>query len=410
MAEMEQIKDRSIVEVKKGISGVGRETIVTLAMSMGVIAIIFIFISLFIVRTITRPSTIMLGMLREMAKGGGDLTKRIVISSTDEIGDLAKWFNLFVEQLRNMIARIFKNTEQVSNAAEQFSATAEEANASMVEITNGIQDISKGASLQLTKVREVEKVFKALTENLNLISNNASNATSSTVKSAQQAEKGRDAGNQLIANMDKIVEAANLSSSAIQELKESSKEIGDIIVTITSFADQTNLLSLNAAIEAARAGEAGRGFAVVAEEVRKLAEGSSNAAHRISQLIQKIISEIDKAVGSVVKGTEQAEDGKKIVESTSKFQETILNVANQAKELMLKISELVPQQLKDAEGVMTGVKDVASVAEQNAATTEEFSSSIEQMTASMEEMTSGATELAKTATELRELTAQFKIE
>ncbi|HDN85887.1 MAG: hypothetical protein DRP81_04380 [Candidatus Omnitrophota bacterium] len=100
--------------------------------------------------------------------------------------------------------------------------------------------------------------------------------------------------------INKIVEGANLSAKGIQELKDSSKEIGDIVTTITSFVDQTNLLSLNAAIETARTGEAGRGFAVVAEEVRKLADGSAHAAYRISQLVSKIISEIDKSVNLVI--------------------------------------------------------------------------------------------------------------
>jgi methyl-accepting chemotaxis protein len=93
-----------------------------------------------------------------------------------------------------MIAKVFRSTEQLSNAAEQFSATAEQANSSMVEITNGIQDISKGATLQLQRVREVEKVFGQLTQNMDMISKNADNATDSTVQSAEHAVKGRDAG------------------------------------------------------------------------------------------------------------------------------------------------------------------------------------------------------------------------
>ncbi len=406
---IEDIKGSSVAEVKKGIAGTGRITLITLSASMAIIAFLFIIISLFVVRTITRPSTLMLEMLKSLAKGKGDLTKRIIINSTDEIGDLAKWFNTFLEQMRNMISQILSNTEQVSNAAQQFSANAQETNASMVQISNGIQDISKGATVQLEKVREVEKIFLDLADKLKLIANNADTATESSIKSAEHAEKGREATDQLIDKINKIVQAASLSSTAIQELKDSSKEIGDIIITITSFADQTNLLSLNAAIEAARAGEAGRGFAVVAEEVRKLAEGSAHAANRIQQLVQKIINEIDRAVSLVVSEKEQAEDGRKIVQTTSKVQENILEVANKAKDMMLKISELVPQQLKATEKVMDGVREVARVAEQNAASTQQFSANTEEMTASMEEMSAGAAELAKTSAELRELVAQFKV-
>ncbi|MFA6217899.1 MAG: methyl-accepting chemotaxis protein [Candidatus Omnitrophota bacterium] len=406
---IEEIKISSVEQVKKGIIDVGKSSLIYLFGSMIVIAVVFIIVSLLIVRTITKPSTLMLAMLKALAKGKGDLTNRITIKSSDEIGDLANWFNVFVEQMRNMISQILVNTEQVSNAAQQFSANAEETNASMVQISNGIQDISKGASVQLDKVREVEKIFDELAGKLKLVATNAEIAKDSSVKSAEHAAQGKESTMQLIDKINKIVDAANLSSTAIQELKDSSKEIGDIIVTITSFADQTNLLSLNAAIEAARAGDAGRGFAVVAEEVRKLAEGSAHAANRIAQLVQKIINEIDRAVGLVVSEKEQAEDGRKIVQITSKVQESILTVANKAKDLMITISESVPQQIRATEKVMDVVKQVAQVAEQNAASTQQFSASTEEMTASMEEMSAGAAELAKTSSELRELVGQFKV-
>jgi len=406
---IEEIKISSVEQVKKGIVEVGKSSLIYLFGSMIIIAVVFVIVSLVIVRTITKPSTLMLAMLKTLAKGKGDLTNRISIKSSDEIGDLANWFNVFVEQMRNMISQILVNTEQVSNAAQQFSANAEETNASMVQISNGIQDISKGASTQLDKVREVEKIFDELASRLKLVATNAEVAKDSSVKSAEHAAQGKESTIQLIDKINKIVEAANLSSTAIQELKDSSKEIGDIIVTITSFADQTNLLSLNAAIEAARAGDAGRGFAVVAEEVRKLAEGSAHAANRIQQLVQKIINEIDRAVGLVVSEKEQAEDGRKIVQITSRVQESILTVANKAKDLMITISESVPQQIRATEKVMDVVKQVAQVAEQNAASTQQFSASTEEMTASMEEMSAGAAELAKTSSELRELVGQFKV-
>jgi methyl-accepting chemotaxis protein len=406
---IEEIKISSVEQVKKGIVEVGKSSLIYLFGSMIIIAIVFVIVSLIIVRTITKPSTLMLAMLKALAKGKGDLTNRISIKSSDEIGDLANWFNVFLEQMRNMISQILVNTEQVSNAAQQFSANAEETNASMVQISNGIQDISKGASVQLDKVREVEKIFDELASRLKLVATNAEVAKDSSVKSAEHAAQGKESTAQLIDKINKIVEAANLSSTAIQELKDSSKEIGDIIVTITSFADQTNLLSLNAAIEAARAGDAGRGFAVVAEEVRKLAEGSAHAANRIAQLVQKIINEIDRAVGLVVSEKEQAEDGRKIVQVTSKVQESILTVANKAKDLMITISESVPAQIRATEKVMDVVKQVAQVAEQNAASTQQFSASTEEMTASMEEMSAGAAELAKTSSELRELVGQFKV-
>ncbi len=410
LKSLNEVKETSVKEVSNRIKGIGQSAIVSLNISMLVIAIIFIGISIFVVRTITHPSIVMVNMLKNMAQGKGDLTQRINITTSDEIGELAYWFNMFVDQLRNIIKGIMEIAKQVADAAEQFSATTEESNASMEQITGAIQNISRGATQQLDEVRKSESLFQNLREMLNIVVDNAKEATATTVHSAERAAEGKKAADQLIEKINRIAEAANLSTTAINELKESSKQIGDIVVTITSFADQTNLLSLNAAIEAARAGEAGRGFAVVAEEVRKLAEGSAHAANRISQLVQKIIEEIDRAVSVVMKEKQETEEGRRIVIDTGKIQEELVAIANKAKEMMVKISDLVPEQLNATEKVMGAIHSVASVAEENAAATEEVSSSVEEMTASMEEMSSGASELAKTAQKLQEGVNQFKVE
>jgi len=410
MEEMKKIGGSSVEKVKRGISGVGKATVVSLTISMIIIGIIFTIISLFVVRTITHPSSVMVNMLRNMAKGRGDLTQRINIVSSDEIGELAYWFNMFVDQLRNIIKGIMHLSKRVADAAEQFSATTEESNASMEQITGAIQNVSQGATKQLGEVRKSETMFQSLRDMLNVVVANAKDAMEGVVHSAERAAQGKKATDQLSEKINSIAEAANLSTNAINELKESSKQIGDIVVTITSFADQTNLLSLNAAIEAARAGDAGRGFAVVAEEVRKLAEGSAHAANRISQLVKKIIDEIDRAVNVVVKEKHETEEGRNIVIDTGKLQEELVDIANKAKEMMVKISDLVPEQMSATEKVMGTIQSVASIAEENAAATEEVSSSVEEMTASMEEMSSGSTELAKTAQSLQEGVNQFKVE
>jgi methyl-accepting chemotaxis protein len=125
--------------------------------------------------------------------------------------------------------------------------------------------------------------------------------------------------------------------------------------------------------------------------------------------VQKIIAEIDKAVELVVHERGQAEEGLRIVKDTSMFQSVIADAASRARELMLKIKEMGPQQLQATEQVLDAVKEVAKIAQQNATSTEELSSNAEEVTASMQEVSSSATDLARSSLELRSLVAQFKV-
>ncbi|MCP4651999.1 MAG: methyl-accepting chemotaxis protein [Candidatus Omnitrophica bacterium] len=407
ITKMEGVKDASVSEIKKGMVFAGRTTLISLVISMIIIGIFFGVISSFVVRNIVAPNAVMVEAFKTMARG--DLTMKVEIKSEDEMADLAQSLNHFVGQLRGMIANIFNNTDKVSDSAQHFSSTTQEVNASIAQISNAIQDVSKGATSQLTKVQDVDDAFNELIQDLKVMSNNAKMAAGSSVQSVEHAAKGKERTKKLVESINQIAESSNLSSEAIKKLKGSSAEIDGIVTMITNFADQTNLLSLNATIEAARAGEAGRGFAVVAEEVRKLAEGSSDAAGKISFLVQTIMKEMDNTDNFVTSVARQSDGVKVIVNETGKFQSDIVEVANKSKELVLAISDVASQQLHTAEQVMSSLRHVAKTAEDNAASSQEISSSTQEIMASMQEMSMGASELAKISAQLRQLVAQFKI-
>ncbi|MFH1062846.1 MAG: methyl-accepting chemotaxis protein [Candidatus Omnitrophota bacterium] len=409
-SNLDIVKKTAVGQVAKNVESMGRMQVTTISITMIVIAIILIIIALVIIRAITRPATSMLKMLKDIAMGKGDLTKKIDINTTDEIGELGTYFNLFLEQMRSLISKILEMSNKVADSSDQFSSTSQQINSAVAEMGQSVINIAKGANLQAGKIQEIEMVFKDLSASLTSVGVDTESAASQVVESTNNANEGRKSVLQLIDKMDKLTEAAIDSAEAIEQLKSSSTEVGEIVGTITSFADQTNLLALNAAIEAARAGDAGRGFAVVAEEVRKLAEGSSRAASKISHLIEKIIADIDKAVEYAVSEKQKAQEGKDIAVMAGKVQAVIAETTLKAKQLMMKIADLIPKQIEGVNSVMKAVKDVASVANTSVESTESVSSSAEEVTGSMEEMTVSATELARVSAHLRELVESYKVE
>ncbi len=409
-SNLDDVKKTAVSQVEENVKNMGKMQVSTLSVTMLVIAIILMVIALVIIRAITQPASSMLKMLKDIASGKGDLTKKIDINTSDEIGELGMYFNLFLEQMRSLISKILEMSNKVANSSDQFSSTSQQINSAVAEMGQSVISIAKGANLQAGKIQEIESVFLELSESLNSVSDDTKKAATQVVESTNNANEGRKSVLQLIDKMDKITEAAISSAQAIQELKSGSTEIGEIVSTITNFADQTNLLALNAAIEAARAGDAGRGFAVVAEEVRKLAEGSAEAASKISHLILKIIADIDKAVEYAISEKQKAEEGRQIAEMAGNVQGVISETTVKAKDLMMSIAELIPKQLEGVQSVMKAVNEVASVANTNVNSTESVSSSAQEVTGSMEEMTVSATELAKVSSHLRELVERYKVE
>jgi len=405
--DLKKIETSSVDELRKEIRTVGSSTLSMSISTILIIGAISLLIAFLVAWTIVKPTTIMVEVFKRMAKG--DLTGKVNIKSTDEIGDLASSFNQFVDQLKATITRILENTDYAFHAAEQFSSASEEVSSSVSQINTTIQEVAQGASLQLDKIREVVNMLASLSEDLAAMAEKAKAAAESSLKSKEEAEEGKEKSTQLIDSINKIAQSVEASFSAIEGLKENSTRIGNIVTTITNFADQTNLLALNAAIEAARAGEVGRGFAVVAEEVRKLAEGSAKAASEISQLVEKITQSVDEAVEIAKRSAEEVSFGKNAVESSGTLQESIAKVADQANEAIMAIAERAPSQLEVARRIENALKAVAETAEKNASHSEEISSSTEEVTAAMEEMSSSAQELAKISNDLKNSVGEFKL-
>jgi methyl-accepting chemotaxis protein len=303
-------------------------------------------LSLGLSRSISRPLGDTLELLKDIAEGEGDLTKRLRIRTRDEIGELSGWFNTFVDKLSDIIARMRGASNHVAGASRQLSAASG-------QLASGTQQ--QAASL--------EETAASLEEITATVKQNAENAR----QASQLAGGSRDAaerGGQVVAS----------AVASMQEITQSSRRIADIITVIDEIAFQTNLLALNAAVEAARAGDQGRGFAVVAAEVRNLAQRSAGAAKEIKALIQE-------SVAKVAEGSEH-------VNKSGKTLEEIVLSAKRVADIVEEIAAACHEQSSGIDQVNRAVAQMDKVTQDNATQTEELSSTAQSLAHQAEEMLS----------------------
>ena len=229
------------------------------------------------------------------ALGAGDLSARLNVSSHDEIGQLASSFNQMGEALSTMVSHIRKAAEEVNSRAQALSG-----------LSGGAYEGMEQQSGEITSMAGAVEEFSATSLN---IADNMGNTERLAQENAQQTRIGRTSMQEASSSLEHIATALNSTATVINTLGQRSQEIGGIVGVITSIAEQTNLLALNAAIEAARAGEQGRGFAVVADEVRNLASRTRQATDEISVMIQSIQQETGNAISTVEHGNVLMQEG-----------------------------------------------------------------------------------------------------
>ena len=229
------------------------------------------------------------------ALGAGDLSARLNVSSHDEIGQLARSFNQMGEALSNMVAHIRSAAQEVSGRAQTLSG-----------LSGGAYDGMEQQSGEITSMAGAVEEFSATSLN---IADNMGSTERLAQENAQQTRIGRTSMDEASASLEQIASSLKGTATVIDTLGQRSQEIGGIVGVITSIAEQTNLLALNAAIEAARAGEQGRGFAVVADEVRNLALRTRQATDQISGMIVSIQQETGNAISTMEQGRALMQEG-----------------------------------------------------------------------------------------------------
>jgi len=316
-------------------------------------------------RSITKPIRLLNSAM--LAASAGDLTVKVDYDANDEIGKMVKAFNKMVTGLNAIIGASKKVVSETVSSSNTMSAAVE-------ELSSSIEQVAASAS-------EFAISVTAISEHTQRISQEAQ-------ETGNMAKAGSERINSCMESMLMIEEASETTAKAIASLKEASREIVKIVQVVTDIADQTNLLSLNAAIEAARAGEYGHGFAVVAEEVRKLAEQTKSSLQEVHRLVANLEAQMNTAVESTAISRDKVHHGALVVKETTESLQAIVK----------RISDIMGQ-----------LKVISDRTQEQAALSQEIAAMTEQQSAATHGIAQSSVELADIVQTLEDTIKQLTV-
>ncbi len=309
--------------------------------------VILLLVSGRVSKTISHRLGEVIGRMKDVAEGEGDLTKRIEINSSDEIAELGRWFNTFMDKLERLIREVARNTNMLATASQEMTASS--------------QRSAEEAEEERSQTTQVATAMQEMSSTVQHISENSNAAATASRKAAESACAGGTVVEETLSIMRAISDSVGETAHKVQELGRKTEQIGMINEVINDISNQTNLLALNASIEAARAGEQGRGFAVVAGEVRSLAERSSAAAKQISEMIVQIQSETRNAVEAMETGTKRVEIGLKSTGQAGKSLSEIIRTSEDAGEMVTQIAAAATEQAATTEEINHRIDSIARI-------------------------------------------------
>ncbi|MCB2289283.1 methyl-accepting chemotaxis protein [Clostridium sp. CS001] len=375
-----------------------------------ILSLVIILFSFYIIsKSVLKPLDKLIEIMKNIADGEGDLTNRININRKDEIGELSKWFDIFIANIHEIVKSVGETSKNVKLTSEQISNTSYETSKATEVIAIAIQEVSEGT---VTQTRQVDNMFNMVNSMSEYIKN-SSEIINSVLEDSKSTENEASLGNTqvktAIDQLNVLSTNTNDVSERLQLLVESSKEIGRIIEMITDISDQTNLLALNASIEAARAGEHGKGFAVVAEEVRKLADETVTATKQIIPIVNNIQLETSAAREHMQNNVNEVEREVHLMKTAEAALEDIVEKAKSTYNGVKTIDEINSKINSSFVNIEQAAKSITDIVNENSDNTQNVAASVEEQTASVEEVAAGVSELSEMSNRLYEKVARFKV-
>ena len=373
------------------------------------IPLLFVLIATFIfVNKITKPIKVVSNKVNEVSKG--DLTAEIDIKNkNDEIGALANDFNSLIKRFKDILGEVLFNTTTLAATSEELFASSQNVSSISNHNSKRLEEINEMARTQSEHMTKINEIVQMLSERIQTISEQINNFASVSLKTVEDAETGVEVvnrTNEQIHNIDSKIE--KLTSTMIS-LQSKSKEIDQITKIINDISEQTNILSFNATIEAERAGEYGKGFSVVAEEIRKLAEESSNSTKKIDELLNQIQKEINDALMESEEGRKETKEG---IKKAKEVEDTFRNISRGIKEVtsdLTSTSQYIQQISSELKEIVEKMDEVLKLIENTASNTHDVTSAINEQNNSFKEIVNITESLSELSEELKEKIKYFKI-
>ncbi|QDV71040.1 Methyl-accepting chemotaxis protein PctB [Rosistilla carotiformis] len=360
----------------------------------GLAALCVTVIAVVLSQRLVAPINRSVAMLRDIAEGEGDLTKRLDASRNDELGEMAKWFNVFAAKLQSIIRSVTQNATTLNQASAELANTSTRLSEGASKATSQSSTVAAAAEELSVNMSNMARSTEEVSGNVQTVSIAVNEMNQSIVEVAQSAERSASVAGQ-------AAHLVELSNDKISELGLAADEIGKVIQVIQDIAEQTNLLALNATIEAARAGEAGKGFAVVATEVKELAKQTAAATDDIRRRIEGI----QGSTGDAVKAIREISE---VINNVNQASLTIASAVEQQSMATKQISDNVSQTAQSAAAVARSVQESATASREITQNISSVDGVLRQTSDSANNTRRAGDEFSDLANQLSKLVGQFK--
>lgn len=345
--------------------------------------------------SMTKPISKVADGLRDVAEGEGDLTARLDVKSKDEVGELAQWFNIFMEKLQGMIKNIAGNAETLNRSSSELSGLSEQMSDGADQMSARASTVASSGEEMSSNMNSVAAAMEEATTNVSMVATSAEEITATINEIARNSENARTITGEAVSR-------AEGASVKVNELGKAALEIGKVTEAITEISEQTNLLALNATIEAARAGEAGKGFAVVANEIKELARQTAEATQEIKERIDGIQNSTSGTVSEIGQIL-------KVINDVNEIVSTIATAVEEQSVTTKEIASNVAQASRGIQEVNENVSQSSAVSTEIAKDITDVNQATGEMSNSSSQMNLNSKELSKLAGELKNLVTRFKV-